>query len=316
MAIDSVSIVIPVYNSSDTLEELVRRLEPVLASCAAQAEVVLVNDDSSDHSWKVITRLIQDYPWVQGIDLMRNYGQHNALLAGIRIAQYSVIITMDDDLQHPPEEIPNLLAKLAEGYDVVYGTPREQKHSLWRILASTFLRLSLRGVLGINLARHVSAFRAFRVDLRDAFRNYESPHVFLDVLLSWGTTRYGIVEVAHSPRRYGHSNYSFMKLTIQAINMLLGFSTLPLRLASILGFGFMLLGLLVLTFVLGRYLIIGYSIPGFPFLASTIAVFSGAQLFALGIIGEYLAHVHTRTMGRPAYVIRPGVGERESREQS
>ena len=300
----SLSVVVPVYNSEASLPELVSRLETVLSAVAHTFEVVLVNDGSRDHSWDVICRLAQAHHWVRGIDLMRNYGQHNALLAGIRVARHEVIITLDDDLQNPPEEIPKLLDRLAEGYGVVYGTPQKEQHGLWRDLASRVTKLALQSAMGAETARNVSAFRAFRAQVRGTFANYQGPFVSIDVLLAWGTTRFAVIPVHHDPRRIGVSNYTFRKLVTHALNMMTGFSVLPLQLASLIGFGFTLFGLLVLVYVVGRYLIQGGSVPGFPFLASIIAIFSGAQLFALGIIGEYLARMHFRMMGRPAYVVR------------
>ena len=235
---------------------------------------------------------------------MRNYGQHNALLCGIRAARHETIVTMDDDLQHPPEEIPRLLAELGRGFDVVYGAPEKEHHGLWRDLASVFTKLALQSSMGVQTARDVSAFRAFRTQLRDAFGSYHSPFVSIDVLLTWGATRFTAVKVKHNPRYAGVSNYTVRKLAAHAMNMITGFSTLPLQFASLLGFLCTLFGLAVLVFVIGRYLIEGTSVPGFPFLASTIAIFSGAQLFALGIIGEYLARMHFRMMERPTYAIR------------
>jgi undecaprenyl-phosphate 4-deoxy-4-formamido-L-arabinose transferase len=245
---------------------------------------------------------------------MRNYGQHNALLAGIREAKYSIIITMDDDLQNPPEEIPLLLAKLYEGYDVVYGTPAREQHGLLRVLASRVTKLVLQSVIGAETARKISSFRAFRAQVSEAFANYQSPFVSIDVLLTWGTTRFAAVPVRHDPRRIGKSNYTFRKLVTHALNMMTGFSVLPLQLASLMGFGFALFGLLMLVYVLGRYLIQGGSVPGFPFLASAIAIFSGAQLLVLGIIGEYLARMHFRMMEKPTYVIRQRVYSEEGRK--
>jgi undecaprenyl-phosphate 4-deoxy-4-formamido-L-arabinose transferase len=273
--------------------------------------VILVNDGSRDRSWEKICALSQIYPWVYGLNLMRNYGQHNALLCGIRAAQGEIIVTMDDDLQHPPQEIPKLLSKINEGYDVVYGTPERQQHGLWRDLASSLTKLALQSAMGAEAAREVSAFRAFRTHLREAFAAYQNPYVSIDVLLTWSTTRFAAVSVQHQPRLIGRSNYTFRKLMRHALNMITGYSILPLRFASLLGFGFALFGVLVLIYVVGRYLIQGGSVPGFPFLASTIAIFSGVQLFALGIIGEYLARMHFRLMDRPTYVIR----ERTRREE-
>jgi glycosyltransferase involved in cell wall biosynthesis len=283
---------------------LVQRLEPVLRATADAYEAILVNDGSSDGSWAVVEELARERSWVRGIDLMRNYGQHNALLCGIRAARHAIVVTIDDDLQHPPEEIPALLAELARGTDVVYGAPMHEQHGLLRDLASQVTKLALAQAMGAPIARQVSAFRAFRTPLREAFATYDGYYVSIDVLLTWGTTRFAAVPVEHAPRHEGASTYTFRKLVTHAMNMMTGFSTFPLQIASLVGFGFTLFGLAVLAYVLARWLVHGSVVPGFPFLASVIAIFSGAQLFALGIIGEYLARVHFRTMNRPPYAVR------------
>jgi undecaprenyl-phosphate 4-deoxy-4-formamido-L-arabinose transferase len=298
------SVVIPVYNSQDSLPQLVDRLAAVLPACAAAFELVLVDDCSRDGSWKAIKSMAARNRWVRGIRLMRNFGQHNALLCGIRQAQYEIVATMDDDLQHPPEELPKLLAKLNEGYDVVYGPAQHERHGLFRDVASQVTKLALKSAVGASTARQVSAFRVFRKAVTEAFRNYSGPFVSIDVLLTWGSTCFAAVAVRHDPRKTGVSNYTFRKLMTHALNMVTGFSVLPLQLASMMGFGFTLLGIGVLIYVVGRYLVLGYSVPGFPFLASIIAIFAGAQLFALGTIGEYLARMHFRLMERPSYAIR------------
>src|SRR4029077_9583652 len=159
----------PVYNSEASLPELISRLGPVLRSSTTAAELLLVNDASSDRSWQVIQQLASQNSWVKGISLMRNYGQHNAVLCGIRAARYDVVVTMDDDLQHPPEEIPQLLAMLSQGYDVVYGTPQKEQHGLLRDLASRLTKIALQHAMGAGTARNVSAFRAFRTTVREAF---------------------------------------------------------------------------------------------------------------------------------------------------
>jgi undecaprenyl-phosphate 4-deoxy-4-formamido-L-arabinose transferase len=304
----SVSVVVPVYNSEGTLADLVARLENVLAAAASSWEIILVNDGSRDRSWQQIEALAGSHAAVHGINLMRNYGQHNALLCGIRAASKDLIVTIDDDLQNPPEEVPLLLDTLAEGYDVVYGAPQHEQHGFLRDLASRVTKIALQGAMGAETARHVSSFRAFRTQVRDGFSRYQGPFVSIDVLLTWGTSRFTVIHVRHEPRRVGASNYTFRKLMTHALNMMTGFSTLPLQLASWIGFGFTIFGLVVLAYVIGRYLVQGGSVPGFPFLASIIAVFSGAQLFALGIIGEYLARMHFRMMDRPSYVVRNALG--------
>ena len=303
----NLTVAVPVCNSEQLLPDLVERLGPVLAAAAGEYELILINDGSRDRSWDTICELAAENDWVRGINLMRNYGQHNALLCGIRAARHEVIITMDDDLQHPPEEIPKLIDRLDTDCDVVYGTPSREQHGIWRNLASKLTKLALQSAMGVETARKASAFRIFRTEVREAFSNYDSPYVSIDVLLTWGTTRFAAVPVRHAPRPAGASNYTFRKLVAHALNMMTGFSSLPLQLASLMGFFFALFGLAVLIWVVGRYLIEGGSVPGFPFLASTIAIFSGAQLLALGIMGEYLARMHFRTMGRPSSVIRNSV---------
>jgi glycosyltransferase involved in cell wall biosynthesis len=299
-----ISVVVPVYNSESILPDLIRRLEPAMASLTSEHEVVLVNDGSRDQSWKVIQELSRSFPCVRGINLMRNYGQHNALLCGIRAARFATLVTMDDDLQHPPEEIHKLLAKLDEGFEVVYGFPEQKQHGFLRNLASGLTKLALQRSMGAETARHVSAFRAFRTQARDAFASYHSPFVSIDVVLTWATTRFVAIQVRHDPRKAGVSNYTFGMLFKHAMNMMTGFSTLPLQLANLMGFLCTAFGGVILVFVVGRYLLHGTTVQGFPFLASIIAIFSGAQLLALGIIGEYLARMHFRMMERPTYTIR------------
>ncbi|MCW5831499.1 MAG: glycosyltransferase family 2 protein [Labilithrix sp.] len=298
------SVVIPVYNSHASLRALMDRLVPALEACGSAYEIILVNDGSADGSWKVVAALSKEHPFVRGINLMRNYGQHNALLCGIRAAEYEVVVTIDDDLQHPPEELEKLLAALTDEVDVVYGTPKREQHGFFRDLASKLTKIALQSAMGAATARKVSAFRVMRTHLRDAFDGYRSPHVNIDILLTWATTRFVAVDVAHDERRIGVSNYTFRKLVTHAINMVTGFSTLPLQLASWIGFACTLFGVLVLATVVIRYLLVGSSVPGFSFLASVVALFSGAQLLALGIIGEYVARIHARSLERPAYVVR------------
>jgi len=304
------SVVVPVFNSEALLPQLARRLAPVLESQFEEYELILVDDDSRTRTWPVIEQLAREHRWVRGIRLLRNYGQHNALLCGICEARYELVLTLDDDLQHPPEEIPKLLEAIAGGADVVYGTPEHEQHGFARDLASRITKIALSTTMGAQTASHVSAFRAFRTRLRDAFADYRGPHVSIDVLLTWGTSRFAARVVRHDPRAEGASNYTVRRLLAHALNMMTGFSTLPLQLASLLGFAFTLVGVATLLFVLGRFLIQGSVVPGFAFLASIIATFSGVQLFSLGIIGEYLARIHFRSMDRPSYAVRESTGPR------
>ncbi len=299
----SCSIVIPVYNGADTLPQLVERLKAALIPLSIEYEIILVNDGSLDSSWKVIQMLAtQDPNHIVGINLRRNFGQHNSLLCGVRTASKEVIITMDDDLQHPPEEIYKLLQGLSLDKDVVYGIPNKMPHSAWRNFFSWLTKRTLARVMQIKTIRDISSFRIFRTALRTSFDNYQNPGVILDVLLSWGTDRFGTVHVNEAPRQKGSSNYNFFTLVSQALLILTGFSTIPLRFATWLGFFFVLFGIFIFMYVLIATLSAG-SIPGFPFLASIVAIFSGVQLFSLGLIGEYIGRIFDRSMERPAYVI-------------
>jgi glycosyltransferase involved in cell wall biosynthesis len=309
MRVSSLSIVIPVYNSEQSLPLLLSRLDSLIKTLAEHYEVILVNDGSRDNSGRIIDSALKTYPWLRVIHLMRNYGQHNALLCGIRNAAHDIVVTMDDDLQNPPEEIPRLLAKLAENYDVVYGFPQRENHGMLRNLASRITKISLQQAMGVHTASRISSFRAFHTRLRDAFQDYRGAFISIDALLSWGTTRFAAIPVSNPPRPLGTSNYTVPQLISISMNMITGFTTLPLQVASLIGFGFALFGFAVLGYTVGRYFIQGASVPGFPFLASIIAIFSGTQLFALGIIGEYLARMHFRLMDRPSYAVRYSTGK-------
>lgn len=310
MSTRTISAIIPVYNSQASLDELSRRLSQVLESLSQAYEIIFVNDGSHDESWMVLSKLADTHNHVKAVNLMRNFGQHNALLAGIRLAQHQIIVTLDDDLQHPPEEIGKLLDQLDRGYDVVYGAPEEETHQFARNIASQMTKLAFQSIMKVKVARKISAFRVFRTPLRKAFDNFNAPHPSVDVLLSWATTRFSFVYVKHNERAQGTSNYNFWKLFSHAMNMMTGFSTMPLRMASILGFTFTFFGIAVFLYVFIRYLLQGTPVQGFPFLASVISVFSGVQLFVFGIFGEYLARMYSRIMERPTYIIQ------EIKEQS
>lgn len=304
----SLSIVVPVFNSATTLDELVARLTSVLATTVQDYEFVFVDDGSHDDSRAVLTRLAAQDAHIRALFLSRNFGQHNALLCGIRAARFELIVTLDDDLQNPPEDIPRLLDALTDDVDVVYGTPRDRRHDGWRWGVSAIVRMALANVMGATTARWVSPFRLFRTSLRDAFAAYASSFVAIDVLLAWGTTRFASVTVGHHARRVGRSNYRVRTLLALALNTITGFSARPLQLASLVGIVAATIGIALFVAATIRALLNGFPLSGVPLFASIVFVFSGTQLLALGIIGEYLARMHFRTMGRPAYVVRTALG--------
>ncbi len=304
-----ISAVIPLHRSEAILPRLIARLTAALDQLGMPHEIILVDDGGPDTSWERVTAAAESDPRVRGIRLMRNFGQHNALLVGVRAARYRLIVTLDDDLQNPPEEISKLLGGLTDDIDVVYGTPIWEQHSVWRAAASRVTKFALEEAMGAAVARSVSAFRVFRTDLRRAFERYQSPDISIDVLLTWATTRFATVAVRHEPRADGRSNYTFGRLAHHALNMMTGYTTRPLRIASLVGFLFTIVGAVVFIVVVLRSVIAGDAVPGFPFLASIVAVFSGVQLLILGIMGEYVARMHLRLLERPTYVVGETTGD-------
>jgi undecaprenyl-phosphate 4-deoxy-4-formamido-L-arabinose transferase len=301
----SISVVVPCHNSAPTLPRLIARLSAVLPAHASAYEIILVVDDGDRATWHAADRLRRIDHHVHAFRLSRNYGQHNALVAGVREARHDVVITMDDDLQHRPEEIPALLATLTDEIDLVYGIAAEEEHGTARSLASRSAKALMERGLGVRSARHISAFRAFRTFLRDGFTQLDGPDVSLDVALSWGTTKIAAATVVMDQRTAGRSNYTVRKLVKHTLNMFLGYSAAPLRLVTYLGFLVGTLGVALLCRVLFLYFSGGTTIAGFTTVASMVAVFSAAQMIAIGILGEYIGRIHGRGQGRPAYLVRP-----------
>jgi len=295
-----VSVVVPVLNGAKSLHALVARVSNTIES---SSEILLIDDCSTDGSWSTILELSEIYPSVRGARLSKNSGQHAALLAGIREASHPIIVTLDDDLQNPPEEIARLLKALTNDVDVVYGVPRTIRQTFWRSFASVAAKQMMQKALGFSNAIDISSFRVFRSRLRESFSEDVGPGVSLDALLSWSTSRFASVEVEHHERKIGKSNYNFRKLFRFMLDTVTGFSTVPLRIATSLGLMTIALSVAVLIWVLVRPLLTGESVPGFPFLAATIAIFSGTQLLVLGVIGQYIGRMHFRVMNKPTYNI-------------
>ena len=296
----SVSVVIPVYRSTTSLIPLVNRLEEALVGC--EFEIILVDDGSPAATWEIAADLAKTHASVRAIRLGRNFGQHNALIAGIRSARHAVIVTMDDDLQNPPEEVPRLLAALGPSVDVVYGVSPNVAQTAWRRFGSSLARRIISRLGAVNVTQ-MSSFRVIRRDLRESFPEDLGPSVSLDAMLSWVTERFETIEVEHADRHDGKSNYSASRLVRFALDVTTGYSAVPLQIALTLGLATAAFGVAVLAYVLIRFAVSGTSVAGFPFLASIIAIFSGVQLLTLGVIGEYLARMHFRIMRKPTYVI-------------
>lgn len=306
-ATPSVSVVVPVYNGRDSISELAARVDAALGDIV-EWELIFVVDGSPDDSWRIVREISAANPRVRGLELSRNFGQHSALLAGIRSARNDIVVTMDDDLQHRPETIPLLLEAMTDDVDLVYGMSPQPEHTFWRNLTSRVAKGVMGWTMGGRMVRDSGAFRAFRTSMRAGFEHVSDSYISIDVLLSWVTTRYRTVVTPMDQRESGSSNYTVRTLLKHALNMVTGYSSRPLRLVAWLGFGFALFGSGALVFVLVRYFTSSTEVPGFAFLASLISILAGAQLFGLGVIGEYLGRMHFRSMHRPTYVVRTMTG--------
>jgi undecaprenyl-phosphate 4-deoxy-4-formamido-L-arabinose transferase len=302
------SVVIPVYRSADTLRELTRRLCLVLDGAGRNYEIIFVDDGSPDRSWDVLRELCAAQPGrVVAVQLMRNFGQHNALMCGFRRARGEYVVTMDDDLQNPPEEIPKLIAALKQGdYDLVYGTYGGKKHSAWRNLSSGVVNAFYRRVFRSSVT--VTSFRIIRRALLQSIFSYDLNFTFVDGLLAWNTQRIGQVVVEHRPRAHGRSGYSLAKLVMLALNLFTNFSLLPLQMVSLIGLLTALLGLGVAVMYLVRYLLQEITVPGYASTIIAILVLGGVQLLSLGIMGEYLGRLHLNVNRKPQYVERQAIG--------
>ena len=294
------TVVIPVYRSEATLELLFQRLIPALDSLDRNYEVVLVEDGSPDNSWLVLQSLQKRFAdRVVAVQLMRNSGQHNALMCGLRHARGTVVVTMDDDLQNPPEEISRLLQEIeSSDSDLVYGQYGDKKHTAFRNVGSLITNSFYRSVFRTRTT--VTSFRAIRRPLLNAILDYNQSFVFLDGLLAWNTQRVASVLVEHHPRQIGQSTYSFGKLLTLAINLFTSFSLIPLQFISLIGVLTLLSG-----FAVGAYSVLltmaGGSISGFVLILTALFILGGVQLMAIGMIGEYTGRMHLHINGKPQY---------------
>ncbi len=300
----SLSIVIPVYNSEYILKDLIARLMPVLHEWGAPFEVVMVNDGSKDGSWSVLCELQRSHPdHLTAINLMRNFGQHNAIMCGLRQCSGEFVVTMDDDLQNPPEEIPKLLRTLeADQADLVYGCYESKKHEKWRNLGSEIAQIFYRRIF--RRSNRVTAFRAIRRDLVDSILTYSLNFTYLDGLFAWNTDRISEVLVDHHGRRTGRSGYSVRRLVLLAFNLFTNFSLMPLQIVSLFGFLLAISGFAVGAYYVLQHFLNNIVVPGFAATIVAVLMLGGAQLIALGVMGEYLGRLHLNVNRKPQYVCR------------
>jgi undecaprenyl-phosphate 4-deoxy-4-formamido-L-arabinose transferase len=298
-----VSVVIPVYNAATTVRPLVEGLEQELAG-QCELEVVLVNDGSQDNSDEICRSLASGHSWIRFVNLSRNFGEHNAVLAGLDHCSGDCAVIVDDDFQNPPSEVIKLVRKLQEGYDVVFSRYAVKQHNPLRNLGSRFNNAVASVMLKKDRRLYLSSFKVINRFLIDQILEYRGPYPYVDGLILRVTDNYATQLVEHRPRSQGRSNYTLGKLVNLWMNMLTNFSILPLRIASIVGLTVAVMGFLGAILVVVERLR-DPSLPvGWASVAVLVAVLSGVQLFSLGMIGEYLGRLFLKDNGSPMFVVR------------
>lgn len=304
-AMTSLSIVIPVFNAEKTIGRLCRTLISHLAD-RCQLEIVLVNDFSRDRSDAVCRELKSEFPdAIQYVRLSRNFGEHNAVMAGLNQANGDYIIIMDDDFQNPPEEVSKLFAEIQKGFDVVYCRYPAKKDNLFRNLCSYLNGKMARVILHKPANLYLSSFKAINRFLLNEIIANKSPYPYLDAIILKSTGNIGIVEADHHERREGRSGYTLRKLLALWGDMVVGYSLAPLRVIALLGLILSLMGLYSMVDMLIRDLHPGISdLSHAEELTSVIRFFRGLQLLAIGVLGEYIGRIYMRLNKEPQYIIR------------
>jgi glycosyltransferase involved in cell wall biosynthesis len=305
------SIVIPVYGSELVLTELVSQLGKTLVGVDEvrdDYEIIFVCDQSPDNSWRVIQSLSKDHSQVRGILLRMNAGQHNALMAGFAEASGEIIVTMDDDLQHSPADIPKLLLALRQGSDVAFARFKSRNHALWKI-AGSWLNNFVAGLL-LKKPRdlYLSPFRAMKAAICAEVLRYKGPYVYVDGLILSATRNIASVDVDHHDRYAGESRYGLVKSISLWLKMATSFSIVPLRLTSLAGILFSMLGFLLASIFVIQKFTLDRMPDGWTSLMVAVLIIGGIQLLAIGMVGEYLGRVLLTINSRAQYVIGETVG--------
>lgn len=298
------SIIIPVYNGELTIAELVQKIIDFFNSNIFNFEIILIYDCGYDNSWQQIVKLKHKYKGlVKGIRLTRNFGQHNALIAGFIEANGDFIVTMDEDLQHNPHDIIHLINKQKEGnFDLVYGSPIITKHSFSRNITSFVLKKIV--AIGIpELHNDYSAFRLVKTQIAKKTIEMNNSYTFVDGFLSWITTNVSSVEVSHSPRFAGKSSYNIKKLLNHAINIFVTFSVFPIRILTFSSIIIFILSLIYAGYLLIRKIFYNDLITGYASTMIILGIGFGLAMFGLGILGEYIYRISLKTTKRPNFII-------------
>lgn len=309
-----VSIVIPVYNEEDNLPELLRRLTAVTAQMTRPAEIILVDDGSHDRSVELLRGYQTDAAEMVVVELTRNFGQHAAVMAGFSKCRGQVVITLDADLQNPPEEIPRLVEQFEAGYDVVGTIRRDRDDPLPRKLASRIVnRLVSRGT-GQAISDYGCMLRAYSADVVAAMVSCPEKRTFIPALAMSLARRATEIEVDHAARAKGESKYNLMSLFKLNLDLMMGFTSIPLRFVSGAGLVIALFGIVFSIFLLARRLLYGAEVEGVFTLFGILFFFVGVQMLSLGLVGEYLGRMYDEIRARPRYLIRSVTSNREAEQ--
>jgi undecaprenyl-phosphate 4-deoxy-4-formamido-L-arabinose transferase len=302
-----ISVIVPVYNEQETILALLERLHAALQPLGKSYEILLVDDGSTDQTFERVRRQWAGDRRLILVHLTKNFGQQQAVLAGFRECRGQQVVTIDADLQNPPEEIPRLLAKLEEGYDVVCGWRRQRHDPFLRKLSSRILNRVVSRLTRVSLHDYGCMLRAYRRSIIERVNLCSERSTYVTALVCWVGGRFAEVEVTHAPRRNGKSKYSYFKLFELYFNLLTGFSILPLQLISFLGMACSVFGFgLGMKLVLARILF-GNDPGGFRSVFAVIFFLFGLVIFSLGLIGEYIGRIYIEVQGRPGFLIRERV---------
>lgn len=304
-----VSIVVPVYGGSAALPELCSRLDAAMRTAGLDYEVILVDDRGQTEAWSVISTVATRHPQVRGLRLGRNFGQHAATICGISYARGKWIVTMDDDLEHPPESVPALLAAGNDDYPLIYGVFEKRTHATYRNLSSELMRRMLKRAFP-DLNEDYCSFRAIHAPLAKQLDRFGFNRPYIDGMLSWLTSSTRSVNVPHEQRQHGESTYTMRKLLSHAANIFVTFSYLPLRIATFGGAMLAAISFLYLLYVIYGRLSGSIANPGYASLMSVVLFACGIQLLILGVVGEYVGRLMGATFRRPVYVVDSEVGNR------
>ncbi len=308
-----ISVIIPVFNEEENLEELGERLVRTLDGMNRAYEIILVDDGSSDRSWELLTQLHQQHPQViRALQFHRNFGQHQAIFAGFQAARGQVMVTLDADLQNPPEEIPRLVAKLEEGFDTVGGWRENRQDSIFRKFPSFLINQVMSRVTGVKLRDYGCMLRAYRREVIDSINQCHESSSFIPALANLFSRKVAEIPVGHAERGRGQSKYSLLKLLRLNVDFMTGFSNFPIHLVGVLGICIALLGVAFGAFLFLRRLFVGPEVEGVFTLFAILFVFVGLNTFALALVGEYVGRIYREVRGRPRFVIRQTLGPETS----